>query len=126
MAGYDRRIDPITRDYVDDGAGTFETTRTAETAIYHQVRTPLGSWWGDPEAGSRLHELEQAKNPVTSPIVIDDMLSGALARLVDEGRISEPEILVERDVDEVVAAVTVRDLWSGETLDLTNLVPVNP
>ena len=53
MPGLDRKINPLTRDYIDDGAGSTETTRNASTAIWHQFNTVKDRWWGDAEADFR-------------------------------------------------------------------------
>ena len=127
MANISRTIDPVARDYVEDPAiGATTTTRNALGAIYHQVRTKLGQWWGDAEAGSRFFELERAKNVLRSPIVIQDVWTELLEPLIAAGLISEPEFESERLVDRVNTKVVVTDLASGEELDLTDLLPFEP
>jgi phage gp46-like protein len=88
----DRRLDPRTGDYVDDGRGNWEMTDTAATAILHQLRGHKAKWVLDPDVGSRLHELDRAKSTVKTPAVIEDMFRAALAPLVAEGRIDVPEV----------------------------------
>lgn len=125
MAGLDRSIDPLTRDYVEDGAGGWETTRDASTAIWHQVQGRLGGWAGDPQAGSRFHTLARAKSSSRTPAVVADIARGALRPLVAAGLISEPDIIVERDRSRIASETTVTDLQTGEQLDLTDLLSFN-
>jgi phage gp46-like protein len=124
MAGKSRVIDPITKDYVlDEARGTVMVVRDARTAIYHQVQTRLGQWWGDPGAGSRLFELERAKSLLRTPIVIKDIFSEALAPLVEDGRITEPAFESLRTIDRIDTSVTTSDMQTGEELELTDLLP---
>ncbi len=126
MAGVDREIDPFTRDYVSDGKGGTKTTRSAMTKLHHQFRTPKGSWFGDADAGSRFHELEQARSSVRTPRIVEDMTREACAPLVEEGAVTSPTVNVERDLDQVRYEFFTTDLQTNEDLDLGNLTPVNP
>ncbi len=125
MAGFDRVIDPISRDYVSDSSGGRQKTRDASTAIYHQIITKLGKWVGDPTAGSRFFTLGRAKNPISTPQTIRDISIEALTPLVEDERITEPEFEQERTLDRVLTAINVRDIQSGETLELLNLLPLS-
>ena len=49
-------IDPATGDLVEDDEGWFLETDTAAPRVYAQLALRFGQWWGDPQAGSRLHE----------------------------------------------------------------------
>jgi phage gp46-like protein len=123
-AGKTRVLDPITRDYVlDEDRGAVQVVRDARTAIYHQIQTKLGQWWGDPDAGSRMFELERAKSLLRTPIVIQDIFSEALQPLVDDGRITDPEFETERRIDRITTSVTTTDVQTGEELELTDLLP---
>jgi phage gp46-like protein len=127
MGTINREIDPETGDYVFDAAtGATTTTRNALTVIYHQVKTRLGQWWGDPEAGSRMFELRRAKNLLRTPIIIQDIFSEALTPLVEDGRHTEPEYESERTGDRVTTKVVVTDTQSGDQLQLTELLPFDP
>lgn len=126
MPGLDRRIDPATRDYISDGSGGYEKTRTAETAVYHQMRGNLGQWALDPDAGGRLYELARAKSGLRTPVIVADMLEELLKPLVREGLIGDPTIIVERELDRIADETTVVDLTSGEQLPLVSLIPYNP
>ncbi len=127
MAGLDRVIDSNTGDYVrDDATGAVTKTSNASTAIHHQVKGIRGQWWGDPDAGSRLIELERAKSLLRTPQVIADILTQALQRLIDDGRITAPTFEQQRMIDRIDTSITVEDLQSGETLQLRDLLPFVP
>ena len=127
MAGLDRVIDPNTKDYVrDDATGSVLKTRNASTAMYHQLVGIKGQWWGDPDAASRLVELERAKSLLRTPQVIQDIITQALKGLIDEGRITGPVFEQTRDIDRIDSGITVEDLQSGETLQLRDLLPFVP
>jgi len=123
MSGLDRKLDPSTGDYVADDAGGWETTRSAQNAIYHQIKGELDRWVGDPQAGSRFYTLARAKSSVRTPQVVVDIARQALARLVAVGRITAPEIETERDRDRILQRIVTTDLETGEQLDLTDLLP---
>ena len=127
MAGRDRVINPITRDYVrDEATGTSKTTRNASTSIYHQAATRLGQWWGDPKAGSLLYQLERAKSLLRTPVIIRDIFSQFLQPLIDKGAITPPSFESLRRVDRIDTEATVLDLQSGEELKLSDLLPYVP
>jgi len=124
MAGTDRVIDPTTRDYVlDETTNSYETSRSARSAVYHSIIGHRGKWAADPEYGSRINELLRTQNSFRTPAVIRDMLNEALSLLIEDGRIAEPEVVIERDKSRVLIEVTVLDLHSGETIDITDLLP---
>lgn len=125
MAGLDRVIDPLTKDYVSDGAGGRQKTRDASTAIYHQFLTRLGKWIGDVDAGSRFFTLDRAKNPISSPLTIQDIATEALTPLVDAERITAPTFRSDRSLERVITAIDVTDIQSGESLNLLNLLPLS-
>lgn len=127
MGNVDREINPTTRDYVEDPAiGATKTTRNQLTAIYHQAKTELDQWWGDPDAGGRLKDLSRSKSLVLTPIVIQDIWTELLQPLIDDGRITEPVFESVRKVDRIDVELTVTDLQSGEELKLTDLLPFDP
>lgn len=127
MAGLDRQLDPNTGDYIrDDDRNTVLKSRDATTPIYHQVKTEIGQWLGDPDAGSRFTELDRAKSVERTQVVIRDIMTEALAPLVDDGRITPLEFRSERDIDRVDSETTVTDLQTGETLVLTDLLSFEP
>ncbi|MCH4576491.1 phage GP46 family protein [Achromobacter xylosoxidans] len=76
----DPRIDPSTGDY------SGERITTLANAVYLRLMTPLGSWWGDPTLGSRLHELERELDLARVRLLAKQYAEQALATLVKEGR----------------------------------------
>ena len=124
MAGFDRVIDPVSRDYVSDGKGGRKKTRDASTAIYHQFITQLGRWIGGPDKGSDFFKLDRAKNPLSKPMEIQDIAVAALAPLVEEERITEAVFEQDRSIDRVLTKINVTDIQSGEKLELLNLLPL--
>jgi len=124
MAGVDRIIDPLTRDYVLVSAtGDWETTRSARTSVYHAILAHRGKWAADSNFGSRLYELARAKNTFRMRAVIADMITEALQPLINDGSVSEPVVIVEREVGRIVVEATVTDLQTDEEIDLTSLLP---
>ena len=94
MAGVDRILDPLTRDYVLVAAdGSWSTTRSARTSVYHSILAYRGRWVDDAEFGSRLNELSRAKNTIRMRAVIADMITEALQMLIEAGRISRDQLV---------------------------------
>lgn len=73
-------IDPTTADY----AG--QRITTLANAVYLRLMTPLGSYWADPELGSRLHELQREKDLNRIYTLARQYAEQALAPLIDSGR----------------------------------------
>lgn len=122
MPGLDMKIDPITRDYVDDGEGGFATTRDASTAIVHQILTEKNHWVGDFEAGSRLYQLP---HKLSDEVVraARDIVEEAMRPLDQAGLITDSQLTTERDVrGKLVLSGTARDIQTGE-IDLSPLLP---
>lgn len=76
----DPHINPTTGDY------SGERTNSLANAVYLRLMTPLGSWWGDPTLGSRLHELERELDVTRVRVLAKQYAEQALAPLVDSGR----------------------------------------
>ncbi len=72
----DPRIDPATGDYCG------KRVTTLANAVYLRLMTPLGSWWGDPTLGSRLHELERERDVARVYVLARQYAEQALASLV--------------------------------------------
>lgn len=125
MPGSDRKIDPETLDYVQDGAGGTESTQTAQTALHHAINGRRGEWWGDALHGSRLGAiLDRGRSTtVRTPIELRDALKQVLDELVAEGYLRDYEVITDRDGQLGKWQVTAFDGASGEPLDLTSLLP---
>lgn len=78
----DSYIDPHTASY------TGSRTSTLTNAVYLRLATPLGSWWADPTLGSRLHELQRAKDLSRLDTLARQYAEQALAPLLQDGRAS--------------------------------------
>jgi phage gp46-like protein len=116
MAGRDRIIDPVTKDYVRDDNGNCETETDGRTSVYHQLTDEKDTWWGDPDAGSDLHKLARAKNGEVALARAADITRAALEPLEEAGVIDQVEVQVERDqANRLVIASQQRSVQSGET-----------
>lgn len=117
----DRAIDPLTGDYIDDGAGGYVYTSGADTAVRHAVRGR--PWWGD---GSGTDVDDLAHLSIDEAIArFRPALDRALQPLVDAGVLRS--FAVEVSVDPRVrsrrlASVVAYDA-SGNRLELSDLVP---
>ncbi|HWU86209.1 MAG TPA: phage GP46 family protein [Kofleriaceae bacterium] len=113
---WDYLIDPVTRDLVKDGKGGFVKVRSAQTSVMNQLLAHRGEWWGDPELGSRLHDLRamQARPEVIAP----EEARLALERLVRAGRIADIEARAESSPGRVVVATRFRDTTSGSLVEM--------
>lgn len=52
----DNLLDPTTGDY------TGTSTSSLANAVYLRLMIPLGSWWAQPDVGSKLHLLRREKD----------------------------------------------------------------
>lgn len=113
--GLDRRIDPATGDYIDDGAGGDEDTDSVETAAYHQIKTERGEWWADPDKGSDLHLVPRLS--VTQALeLLPATLESALQALVDAGlaRSQRVEVAAHPTVPNRIIGITeIVDIQRG-------------
>ena len=91
----DRRLDPVTADFVDGSAGGFESCDDIENQVAFSLLVPLGSWEGDPLLGHRLGELDRATNTVENRNRLRSIVLDAVAWLVDLGKLARVEVTVE-------------------------------
>ncbi|MBA4709580.1 phage GP46 family protein [Aquitalea aquatica] len=78
----DTLLDPHTGSYAGN------RTSTLANAVYLRLATPLGSWWADPSLGSRLHELQRAKDLSRIDALARQYAKQALEPLLQDGRAS--------------------------------------
>lgn len=118
IAGWDLRFDPVTMDLVDDGAGGFELVTSAATAVLHQLLCHRDEWWGDPDLGSHLHQLDRfIQSP--GPLIAAET-ERALGVLVTAGRLANVRAEAEESAPGRVSVRTsYRDTRSGQPVDLT-------
>ncbi|QMT40007.1 phage GP46 family protein [Neisseria shayeganii] len=77
----DALLDPYTGDYVADQSAT-----GLENETYIRLMTPLGSYWGDPALGSRLHELRRQKHLTRVEVLARQYAEQALQPMLSAGR----------------------------------------
>lgn len=125
MPGYDRKLDPVTGDYIDDGAGGWEYVDTIETEVIHAVKDRRNQWDGDPSAGSDIHTLETANLGERDRLLAKRIMEVALQPFVDDGRARNLRVSVEINDEfnrfEVSASMT--DVQNGGA-DLSILTPL--
>jgi hypothetical protein len=121
MAGVDLLYDDD-GDYIDDGAGYFEETETAQPAVRHQMLDELDAWVGDPALGrdqttTRLNSQRDADRRANS-------VRNAYQPLVDDGLIEELSITVDTDAaGRWGNVVTAKDTSTGAPFDFERLSP---
>ena len=91
----DRRIDPVTEDYVDAAKGGFEQCEDIETQVAYSYKIALGEWEGDPLFGHRLNELAKALDTAENRNRLRDLARAALDWLVALGKIERVDAMVE-------------------------------
>lgn len=93
----DAMIDPVTRDYVIvDGAPTRDPAGGLANAVYLRLSTPLGTYWGDPTLGSRLHELQREKDKARVEVLAKQYAEQALEPLLKDGRATAINVSTQR------------------------------
>lgn len=94
----DRKLDPVTRDYVPDGRGGFEYVETVETQMLHQILDQRGKWWGGP-GGSDVGKLQQAHLNERGRLLGKRSVEVALQEIVDTGRARELRVSSSLDLE---------------------------
>lgn len=89
----DAALDPSTGDY------TGQALEDLGNAVYLRLATPLGSWWADPELGSRLHELQREKNKPRVRTLAVQYAESALQPLIRDGRARSVTVSAEGVTD---------------------------
>lgn len=111
----DALIDPVTADYQFANGGIVrDPANGLANAVYLRLETPLGSYWADPQLGSRLHELQREKDKARVATLAVQYAKSALQPILDEGRASAIEVTAERDKDDTAGGrllllITVTD-----------------
>lgn len=121
MPGTDLVIDPITRDFVDDGFGDWEETTTLAPQIHHQLLDHLGLWFADVDAGCGAYAIPHKANRRTFAL-LEDAYRDALSVFIQAGLAEDLSIEIETDrVGRLVWSGSLVDLQHGE-LDITPLL----
>ncbi|MEH4206740.1 phage GP46 family protein [Klebsiella pneumoniae] len=74
----DNLLDPTTGDY------TGTSTSSLANAVYLRLMIPLGSWWAQPDVGSKLHLLRREKDVTRVHKLARQYAEEALAPLTAE------------------------------------------
>lgn len=113
---FDFAFDPVTKDLIDDGKGSFVLTDTAQTMLMHQVLCAYGESWHDENLGSRLNDLQAFPQVNTVQWAIDEA-KRALGVLVSRKRIANLEVTAEmQGQGRVVIATKCRDVSTGNVV----------
>ena len=122
MGGFDLRLDKD-GDYIDDGAGFFESDTTAATAVRHQVLGEPGAWVGDLQAG-RIQRKLLGRNLTDAEGELErDSLITGLEVLQAAGLIDTIEVTFKRvGTNRLQVPVRARDTQSGGTIDVGEIV----
>lgn len=99
----DRKIDPVSEDFVDAPAGAFAQADPIENQIAFSYLIPVGSWEGDPLLGHRFNELARATNTVENRNRLRDLAKQAVQWLIDLGALASIEVTSEVISDDGVA-----------------------
>ena len=126
MAGRDLRLDE-TGDYIDDGAGFFESNLTAGSAVRHQILGVLESWVGDLRAG-RIQNGVKGRNASEAEADLEkDSLEKSLGQLESAGLIDMIEVTVTKETPTRFRVnVRTRDTQSGGTISVGQIIDFGP
>lgn len=91
----DRKLDPVTEDFISDGKGGFVGCDVIENQIAFSFLIEYGSWEGDPTLGHRFAELAKATNTVENQNRLRDLAQQAVQWLIDNGSLASVEVTVE-------------------------------
>lgn len=93
----DAWINPVTGDYrLANGGAQRDPADGLANAVYLRLMTPLGSYWADAALGSRLHELQRAKDLPRVELLARQYAAQALQPILDDGRATAIDISTER------------------------------
>lgn len=92
----DRKLDPVTGDFVDGPAGSFMGCDVIENQIAFSYSNPLGSWEGDPTLGHGFNELARATNTVENQNRLKDLAKQAIQWLLDLGVVDSVDVSEEQ------------------------------
>jgi phage gp46-like protein len=90
----DRKIDPVTLDYVDAVNGKFEEVDVLENQIVVSAMIVLKAWEGDPTLG--LREMERSTDTDVTRRRLRDLLLEAFQWLVQDGSLASVDAEVQQ------------------------------
>jgi phage gp46-like protein len=85
--------------YTEDAVGqmTFDKADNIFNDVFLSLMIEKGSFFQNPEVGSRLHLLKRAKNTEKTAALAEEYCKEALQWLIDTGRAKKIEVFTERD-----------------------------
>jgi hypothetical protein len=122
----DQEIDPATLDFIDTDDGEWSETADSRSIVMIMIDTHLGKSYSAPGDGTRIAELLEAGEPVSTSVVVADV-SRAMRILEADGVISGFSMrATDDDGDELLDQKTGRfspelrytDLATGSPVDL--------
>jgi len=112
-------IDPVTKDFVDDGKGGWLETNQVSTAVMCQLEGEEDAWPFDPASGSRNHEIMHSEVP--EAIMLVDSTRRAMSALLTAGLIDQLSVSILAS-DELSGQVSILiqylDLSSNTAVDM--------
>ncbi len=87
----------LTDDDATVGQMTFDPAGDIMNNVYLSLVVKRGSWFQNPEFGSRLHLLQRAKNTQKTAALAEEYCREALQWLLDVGRATKVDVHTERD-----------------------------
>lgn len=91
----DRKLDPVTEDFIAAPRGGFLLCDVIENQIAFSYLIEYGSWEGDPTLGHRFKELARAVNTVENRNRLRDLAKQAVQWLLDSGALDSVEVTVD-------------------------------
>ncbi|OPY00365.1 MAG: Phage protein GP46 [Syntrophorhabdus sp. PtaB.Bin047] len=87
----------LTDDDATVGRMTFDPAGDIMNNVYLSLVVKRGSWFQNPEFGSRLHLLQRAKNTAKTAALAEEYCREALRWLIDCDRATKVDVRTERD-----------------------------
>lgn len=91
----DRRLDPVTGDFVSASGGRFESCPDLDNQVAFSYSIAVGSWEGDPTLGHRFDELANATDTQENRNLLRDLAELAVDWLVTLGKLVKAVATVE-------------------------------
>ena len=79
------------------GQMTFDSAEDIMNNVFLSLMIKRGSWFQNPEFGSRLHLLQRAKNTEKTAALAEEYCKEALRWLIDTGRATRIDVHTQRD-----------------------------
>jgi phage gp46-like protein len=113
---WDLAMDPVTHDFVPDGAGGWQRTEHADTSVLHQLRCHFDAWWAEPELGSLFHERDRFAAAPADQVAAE--VRRALGWLERQRVIADVQATAaELPGGRVVVAVRYREIAGGQLIE---------